>query len=244
MIQKNIDTTSELDYQKIYDTTFNKVYDDRINKLKELFKTKDGYTNKKKFTIFTELIAHEYSDLEQGADGSTDNYVHYLVKKFQDRYDNYEEDVIKLFFEKEVKILQEQYRTNSKSKLIIEEYNEEDTLVFLATYLAIKALHYDCGGIFPINTDSGENILNQIVENAKKRLTFTIPAKKELYYWKYKESELQKLYQLLLDGNFTHSDPSFPEYSDPSKSWVLFGYKPIFIIFSRGLGSKMRGVNF
>jgi len=50
--------------------------------------------------------------------------------------------------------------------------------------------------------------------------------------------------ELTIGGNFTHSDPSFPEYSDPSKSWVVFGYKPIFIIFSRGLESKMRGVNF
>ncbi len=67
---------------------------------------------------------------------------------------------------------------------------------------------------------------------------------KQMDYIKSSNRSQIEMYNLDDIGYFASSDPFFPEYSDPSKSWVVFGYKRIFIIFSRGLESKMRGVNF
>ena len=161
----------ELDYQNIYDTTFDKEYAMRFNKLKDLLNNGDVYTDRKKFVDFKMQIAREYSFLLKGTDDITDNYFAVLVKEFEGRDENFNRDHIKEFFKNDFEEIkkQKQYQEKSKnSRLLNDEYDEEQTLVYLATFLAIKKLYNDCDGIDPTSKDTTELILNQILKKDKK----------------------------------------------------------------------------
>lgn len=162
---------TELDYQNIYDTTFIKEYNVRFNKLKDLLNNGDVYTVRKKFVDFKMQISREYSFLQKGTDGFTDDYFAILVREFEDRDDIFDRDLIKEFFKNNFEEIkkQKQYREKSKnSRLLNDEYDEEQTLVYLATFLAIKKIYNDIEGIYPTSKDKAETVLNLILKNGKK----------------------------------------------------------------------------
>lgn len=156
---------TQINYQNLYDTTYSKQVDYWINQLKKSFMLDDGLSVQTKFFDFKQKLSSFLNEMVKGTDDFTDNYFYNLVKCFEDRNTKYSRDHIKLFFERELQDIKEHYQThNKKSKLLVNDFDNKETLVYLANYLAIEKLHDVCRVIYPPSDDSADSILAQMLK--------------------------------------------------------------------------------
>lgn len=202
-----------IDYQKIYDDTFNQQRDTWLDKLKSSFDTDDGLSAEAKFWTFRDEILTEHNALQTSINGTSDSYFQKLVADFELRERTYKRDHIQLFFEREFPTIQNHYLSYFKnSKLLNDKYNKENTLVYIAKFLAIKELHNRCIKIDPNREDTEQSILKRltnpqqeiVLDAGSPPITPTNP-----YYWAHEQSFLQMLYDLLLKEGLIKENENF-----------------------------------
>jgi hypothetical protein len=164
---------TSIDQEAIYIEYINVEFENRIQTLVESFQKESPISQKRKLQDYIDILRNEFDSFTKKNIGSnqyvTDYFVIELIKQFNLREDEYEENFVQNFLEIKLPKLRADFKS-TQNRIVnrkIYEASKMEVLRFLAKYFALEKFLSDSHGMVPKKGDTIDRIINQI-RNGKR----------------------------------------------------------------------------